>query len=52
MFGPEGILFVADNEAAKIFAVAVPEEGPAAGQEPFDIADVDTRCVVPGLRRG
>jgi hypothetical protein len=42
-FGPEGILFVADNAAAKIFAVAVPEEGPAAGAEPFDVADVDAR---------
>jgi hypothetical protein len=42
-FGPDGILFVADNSAAKIFAVAVPEEGPSADQEPFDIADVDAR---------
>jgi hypothetical protein len=42
-FGPEGILFLADNAAAKIYAVAIPEEGPAAGTEPFDIADIDAR---------
>lgn len=42
-FGPDGILFLADNVAAKVFAVAVPDPGPQAGAEPFDLADVDTR---------
>jgi hypothetical protein len=42
-FGPEGILFVADNAAAKILAVAVPDEGPPGGAEPFDITDVGAR---------
>lgn len=42
-FGPDGILFLADNGAAKVFAVAVPDPGPAAGSDPFDLADVDTR---------
>jgi hypothetical protein len=42
-FGPAGILFLADNAAAKVFAVDVADPGPADGDEPFDLADVDAR---------
>jgi hypothetical protein len=42
-FGPEGILFLADNAAATVFAVDVADPGPAGGAEPFDLADVDAR---------
>ena len=42
-FGPAGILFLADNAAAKIFAVDVADPGPAAGPDPFDLADTDAR---------
>jgi hypothetical protein len=42
-FGPDGILFMADNAAARIFAVDVADPGPPAGQEPFDLEDIDAR---------
>ncbi len=42
-FGPGGILFLADNAAAKVFAVDVADPGPEGGSEPFDLADVDAR---------
>ena len=42
-FGPDGILFLADNAAARIFAVDVADPGPEAGPEPFDLEDVDVR---------
>src|SRR5580693_10225171 len=42
-FGPAGILFLADNAAAKVFAVDVADPGPAGGAEPFDLEDVDAR---------
>lgn len=42
-FGPAGILFLADNGSAKVFAVDVADPGRAAGPEPFDLADVDAR---------
>jgi hypothetical protein len=42
-FGPEGILFLADNVGARIYAVDVADPGPEAGSEPFDLDDVDTR---------
>lgn len=42
-FGPAGILFLADNGSARVFAVDVSDPGPAAGAEPFDLADVDLR---------
>jgi hypothetical protein len=42
-FGPAGILFVADNAAAMVFAVDVADPGPAAGAEPFDLEDVNAR---------
>jgi hypothetical protein len=37
-FGPSGILFLADNLAAKVFAVDVVDPGPAGGSEPFEAA--------------
>jgi len=40
-FGPEGILFLADNVGAKVFAVDVADPGGQAGSEPFDLANVD-----------
>src|ERR1700689_5428697 len=42
-FGPAGILFLADNDAATVYAVDVADPGPAGGSEPFDLADVDAR---------
>ena len=42
-FGPAGILFLADNTAAKVFAVDVADRGAAAGAEPFDLENVDAR---------
>jgi len=42
-FGPAGILFLADNAAAKVFAVDVADDGPAAGADPFDLDDIDVR---------
>ncbi|HTX27616.1 MAG TPA: hypothetical protein VME19_11415 [Streptosporangiaceae bacterium] len=42
-FGPAGILFLADNGSARVFAVDVADGGQAAGPEPFDLADVDAR---------
>jgi hypothetical protein len=42
-FGPAGILFLADNVAAKVFAVDVADPGPAGGSEPFDLENVDVR---------
>jgi hypothetical protein len=42
-FGPAGILFLADNVSAKLFAVDVADPGPAGGSEPFDLENVDAR---------
>lgn len=42
-FGPAGILFLADNAAAAVFAVDVADPGEQAGADPFDLDDVDTR---------
>src|SRR5580693_6098201 len=42
-FGPGGTLFLADNVAAKVFAVDVADTAPAAGSEPFDLENVDAR---------
>ena len=41
-FGPEGILFVADNAAATIFAIHVRDEA-AAFSTPVEVAALDTR---------
>jgi hypothetical protein len=40
-FGPDGILFVADNVSASIFAIAVEDAGDGAG--PIEIDHLDTR---------
>jgi hypothetical protein len=42
-FGPAGILFLADNVSAKVFAVDVADPGPAGGSEQFDLENVDSR---------
>jgi hypothetical protein len=42
-FGPAGILFLADNVSAKVFAVDVADPDPADGSEPFDMENVDAR---------
>jgi hypothetical protein len=42
-FGPDGVLFLADNISAKVFAVDVADPGPEAGSEPFDLENVDVR---------
>src|SRR3984957_11767823 len=42
-FGPAGILFLADNAAATVYAVDVADPGPAGGAAPFDLEDVDAR---------
>jgi hypothetical protein len=43
-FGPDEILFVADNVSAMIFAIEVADPGPdAVGDDPFDLDNVDTR---------
>jgi hypothetical protein len=42
-FGPAGILFLADNVGARIFAVDVADPGPETGPEPFDMDNVDAR---------
>ncbi len=40
-FGPDGILFLADNAGSKVFAVDVADPGADGGDEPFDLANVD-----------
>ncbi len=43
-FGPDGILFVADNDQAMVFAIDVADLGPdMTGSAPFDLDNVDTR---------
>jgi hypothetical protein len=43
-FGPDDILFVADNESATVFAIDVADPGAeATGSAPFDFDNVDTR---------
>jgi hypothetical protein len=42
-FGPAGILFLADNVSARVFAVDVADPGPESGSEPFDLENVDVR---------
>lgn len=42
-FGPDGILFLADNSAARVFAVDVADPGEKSQAEPFDLEDVDER---------
>jgi hypothetical protein len=42
-FGPDGILFLADNAGAKVLAVDVADSGDVSAPEPFDMDDVDAR---------
>jgi hypothetical protein len=42
-FGPEGILFVADNVQATIFALDVDDTGTATKERPLDVDLLDTR---------
>jgi hypothetical protein len=42
-FGPDEVLFVADNATATIHAIDVGDTGAAAGAEPFDLEHVDER---------
>jgi hypothetical protein len=42
-FGPDGILFVADNTSANVFAIDVADTAPAAASEAFDLDDLDTK---------
>ncbi len=42
-FGPAGILFLADNQTATVYAVDVGDLTSPAGSEPFDLDDVDAR---------
>src|ERR1039458_8432787 len=40
-FGPEGILFVADNVSATIFAIDVADEVTVTETRPVDVEDLD-----------
>src|SRR2546429_7243542 len=40
-FGPAGILFLADNVSAKVFAIDVADPDREAGPDAFDLDDVD-----------
>lgn len=42
-FGPDGILFVADNKSAAIFALGLGPAGPAPDSMAFEIDDLDGR---------
>jgi len=42
-FGPDGVLFVADNVSATIFAIDTRDEAVAGELRPLDIAQLDTR---------
>jgi hypothetical protein len=42
-FGPDDILFVADNRRATILALDVADSGPTAGTEPFDLDGLDAK---------
>jgi hypothetical protein len=42
-FGPDDVLFVADNGRAAIVALDVTDDAPAGGEEPFDIDGLDAK---------
>src|SRR6478752_4609653 len=42
-FGPDGILFLADNAGATVFAVELADAGVPAEAAPLDLDDVDLR---------
>lgn len=42
-FGPEGILFVADQKSATIFAIATGDTKSASGSKAYKISDIDSK---------
>ena len=40
-FGPDGVLFLADNATATVFAIDVADAGRVTAREPFDLEHVD-----------
>ena len=42
-FGPDDVLFVADNAAAKVYAIDVADSSPVASAEAFDLEGLDTK---------
>ncbi len=42
-FGPDGVLFVADNASATIHTIDLGDGGEASGAQPFDLEHVDER---------
>jgi hypothetical protein len=51
-FGPDDVLFLADNRSATIFAIEVADDAPAAPADAFDLDDLDTRlCAFLGCSR-
>jgi hypothetical protein len=42
-FGPDDVLFVADNMRATITALDVADDGPTAGDDAFEVDDLDTK---------
>jgi hypothetical protein len=42
-FGPDDVLFVADNVNAKVFAIDVADEGDAGPATPLDVDDLDSK---------
>jgi hypothetical protein len=51
-FGPDDVLFLADNRTATIFAIEVSDDAPAAPADAFDLDDLDTRlCAFLGCSR-
>jgi hypothetical protein len=52
-FGPDDVLFVADNTAATVFAIDVRDDAPEAGPEPFDLDGLDSKLAAfLGCSRG
>ena len=45
-FGPDDVLFLADNRSATIFVIQVADDGSAAPADAFDLADLDTKLSV------
>jgi len=42
-FGPDGVLFAADNVSASVFAIALDDDAPGEAGGPIDIDQLDTR---------
>ena len=42
-FGPDDVLFVADNVSANIFAIDVADDGDTGSVDAFDLDDIDTK---------